>query len=384
MRTQQAIEAENARILYFAMTPLRLLRDIMAVVGLGGMIVGFIFINTFGWTVDLGDRSERAREAVVTDLSNDIYADGYAHRQWIDIAVNFVNRAGGPYSDEGDPQPSWQSPDHFWVTIRSQYMDDPGYFIEEKGAGWEHYATLSPFVLTTSKADMPLYGFPYCHLGEAAIFDTSPGSWSDRGDPKYLVDRKSGRIRRDYETAAIMVSALRSALAHLKAGQSLASEYGPASGKPLQNSYCNADGADPTVLSPAQMAAYRAATYQIHLNDAPSVRFRYVYAFEDESRWDESGMRIVGMCTTDDTWYCLGDESGLMPSVTYVGDLLDKDPPLSPTQMDAERVLLETATWGFWVREARENGITQIAPLKTEFAAAQQDLRAIFTTKSNN
>jgi hypothetical protein len=90
-------------------------------------------------------------------------------------------------------------------------------------------------------------------------------------------------MHRSFETAAIMIATLRSALVHQKAGQTLASEYGPASAKPPENSYCNADRVDPTVLSPAQLAAYRAATWSIHLRYAPEVSFRYVYFDSSEA-----------------------------------------------------------------------------------------------------
>jgi hypothetical protein len=70
------------------------------------------------------------------------------------------------------------------------------------------------------------------------------------GHPNTNLVRKSVRMHRDFEAAAIVVAALRPALARLKAGQN------PASAKHLENSYCNADWVDPTVLSPAQLAAY--------------------------------------------------------------------------------------------------------------------------------
>lgn len=51
---------------------------------------------------------------------------------------------------------------------------------------------------------------------------TSRSAPADRADVFLMLDRNSARMRRDYETAAIMVAALRSTLSHLKARQSVA------------------------------------------------------------------------------------------------------------------------------------------------------------------
>ena len=373
LKDDEEINAENARTLHFALTPVRLLYRLLAVFGLVGMAIAWFFIRHTGWIVDLGPRSEWARQEIVDQLSRNLGANDYSSPKMIDITVEFGDRAGGTYTWEGGYKEAWRQPDHFWVTQRADYVADISYATGMDQP--ETYRTLSPFILRESRASTQLLGFPYCHTGHPGIFETKLGPWSDREVANHLIDLKSGRMRRDYETAAIMVAALRSALAHLKAGQNLDSEYGPASGKPLENSYCNADGADPAVLSPVQIEAYRAATYAIDLTDAPDVTFRYMY-LTDGSNWNEEGMRIVGMCL--DNGHDCNNDAGLMPYVTLYGDLWAKEPPLSSTQMRAERALLKTARWEFWAKEAQTNGISETASLAGEFQAAQRDLMAIF------
>jgi hypothetical protein len=46
------------------------------------------------------------------------------------------------------------------------------------------------------------------------FFNSEPGSWSTRNDD--ALDRKSARMQRDYESAAMMTAALRSTPAHMK------------------------------------------------------------------------------------------------------------------------------------------------------------------------
>jgi hypothetical protein len=374
LKSKKEIEAENARTLHVAMTPFRLVYQLFTIFGLAGMIICWFFINHIGWIVDVGPRSEWARQEVVDQLSKSISGGYNETRKMIDITVEFGSRSGGTYSYEGGFKDPWRQPDHFWVTRRTDYVADISYATGMDQP--ETSPTLLPFVLREHRASTQLLGFPYCHTGHPAIFATKPGPWGNNEDPHYLLDRKSGRMRRDFETAAIEVAALRSALAHLKAGQTLDSEYGPASGKPLEDSYCNADGADPIVLSTAQIDAYRAATYDIHLDDAPDVTFRYMYFGDEASQWNEAGMRIVGMCL--DNGHDCDNDAGLMPYTTLYADLWAKDPPLSPTQLRAEQALLKTATWDFWKAEARANGINDTAPLTAEFEAAQRDLAAIF------
>ncbi len=180
----EEIEAENARTLHFMLTPMRMLYQIMVALGLVGMIIGLLFIN-----VDLGPRSERARQEVVANLSGSVGGDFNTDQKMIDITASFIDRAGGTYSYEGDSPESWKWKDHFWVTNRTGYMDDAYYFIGEGDK--EHYRTLSPFILTAHRERMPLLGFPFCHVGNPGIFDTKLASWSEREDPEYVLAKNA-------------------------------------------------------------------------------------------------------------------------------------------------------------------------------------------------
>jgi hypothetical protein len=59
----------------------------------------------------------------------------------------------------------------------------------------------------------------------ATFFGAPPGSWSTRGDD--AIDRKSARIQRDYEIAAMMTAALRASLAHMKQHRPISEMYRP-------------------------------------------------------------------------------------------------------------------------------------------------------------
>lgn len=361
LKADDQIRPENERTLHFALTPFRILQDVALGVLFVVMLIGWIFVSQIGWIVDLGPRSERARDAMVDQVGRNISAPGEG-LSVLDLTVNFTDRA---YWDQ-DRSSEWAEPDFFWADWQKNY--------EDAGLGLDPPA-IDSFQIQQGRQSLDIddHGIQFCHVGHPGLYSTALGSWSDRGDPGFVLGRKSARMRRDFETAAIMISALRSALAHLKAGQTLASEYGPASGLPLEDSYCNADGADPALLTPAQLAAYRSATYQIHLEEAPEVTFRLIYYGADNiTPWREDGTEIVGMCDGCDP------DNDLMYSTTLYADLFDKEPPLSDAQERAEKELLKTANMAFWLQEARENGITDTAPLAAENLRARQDLAAIF------
>jgi hypothetical protein len=376
------IRAENDQAIHFATTPIRVLYRVLALLGLLGLATCYFFISQTGWIVDVGPRSERARIDQINSLGASLIGDYNSSRKMVDVTVNFAYRARGG-DEQSYPGQPWHGQDHFWVTEEDYVTKGqgiPGVSTDPESK----YRTLNPFQLSDERAITPLRGFPFCHVGHSGMYETALGPWSER--PDTILDRKSARMHRDFETAAIMVAALRSALAHLKAGQDLRSEYGPASGKPLENSYCNADGADPTVLSPAQLAAYRAATWTIALHYAPSVTFRYVYfptseasieesedpAVQRAEQWADQGMKIVGMCD-----YCDRD-TALKYGTTLYADLFANDPPLSDVQIRTERELLKTASMDWWLMQARMNGVTETSPLYAENLAARRDLATIF------
>jgi hypothetical protein len=388
LKTDAEIRLENDRALHFALTPFRFLYTLWMVLGLVGMAITWGCICWFGWIVDVGPRSERARKAataeIVANFTHDWGGPGY---QVVTLKFDFSQRPSwssirGEYKDE-----PWNSPDHFWVTDPSPYSDPSG---DEEAK----YQTILPFTVTEEHGTMPNHGIPYCQLGHAGLFDTGLGTWAERADPMFLLNRKSGRMRRDFETVAMMTAALRSALAHLKAGQTLASEGGP-----LQtlgeDSFCNAEGVVPGVLTPEQVAAYRAETYKVRLPDALAIRVRYVYFGIDQAQidepddprvkreyqWRDGGAQITGMCLADLPCDPNGDgnDDALNYRTTYWDDLFRQEPPLGPGQEAAEQAMLRTATMDFWLQEARANGITNVKPLAAMHAEAERNLRAVLT-----
>lgn len=369
------IRADNDRVLHFATSPLRFIYQLLMGLGIVGMAISYLFISQVGWVVDMGLRSQRARD----EQAQAIAASLGDNRKGVDVTVDFSDRASNWDEANYSGQP-WHGQDHFWVT-EQDYVTKAQEVTGGEPNPESKFSTLDPFRLTGHRVNTPLRGFPFCHTGHPEEYETKLGPWAER--PDTILDRKSARMHRDFETAAIMIAALRSALAHLKAGQSLASEYGPASDKPLENSYCNADGADPAILSPDQIAAYRASTWSIHFFYAPMVTFRYAYfggseaSIEEpddpvvhrQAQWEDQGMKIVGMGT---------DDKDLIYGTTLYSDLFADNPPLSEGQLEAERDLLQTESMDFWLKAAKENGIADTASLYAENLAARRDLATIF------
>jgi len=377
------MERENIEATHLLMTPIRMIAGFFKVCAFILGLFYLLFLNQVGWITDLGPRSERARMAAIEDIHLD---DGYP---FADIDIDFRNRAS-LYEAEHLGDIPWEARDHFWVKTRRVYITQD----EEDRV---HTITSFAIVMDAGRGT-PDRGIPFCHMGLPGIFDTSLGSWGDRGEPELMLDRKSARMRRDYETAAIMVSALRGTLAHLKLHQTTAGMYGPdATDKPLANSFCNAEGADPEVYTPGEIAAFKSATYTIHLDHAPIVRFRYVgfpvYFPSDpddpvvakSQRREEGFMKLTGMCDLgDDTSLvnvCSGPDDALMYSTSYVADIFAQNPPLNERQMHAEEAILKTATVQFWEDAARQNGVTNLHAVDQAHDRAEKALAAVLGDK---
>lgn len=57
------VERENAGALHFIMTPIRMVMNFLKFAFMVVVIVILVLVNQAGWVVDLGDRSQRARDA---------------------------------------------------------------------------------------------------------------------------------------------------------------------------------------------------------------------------------------------------------------------------------------------------------------------------------
>jgi len=390
LNADEQIGRVNERTPHFLLSPIALIENILMVFGTAGLAILVGIVCWFGWIVDVGPRSQRARDAEVAQIVTNFAQQWNGQGNWVvNLRIDFRNRPSwssirGEFADE-----PWNSPEHLWVTDPSPYPDTEDLDGDER----QYRDTILPFIVTDAHSTVIDHGIPFCQVGHAALNDTGLGTWSERADPKFLLNRKAGRMHRDYETVAMMTAALRSALAHLTAGQTLASENGPL-GTFLPSSFCDAEGVAPGALTPEQVAAYRAATYQIHLPDAPVVRMRYVYFGIDraqidepddpkvklEYQWRDGGAEITGMCLADD---CDqngdGKDDALNFQTTYWDDLFAKDPPLGPGQLAAEEAMLRTGTMDLWLKEARANGITDMKPLYAMHERAEANLNVVLS-----
>ena len=162
----------------------------------------------------------------------------------------------------------------------------------------------------------PDEGIPYCVAAMhpdrlTPFFDATPNVWSARGDDAAI--RKSARMQRDYEIAAMMTASLRSTLAHMELHRPISEVFD-------HHAYCDADAAmhsdphDPR-YGIRSMLAYRATLLRINLQHALVVHFRWVGI--DPVNGDIDATRAIdlaevcGMCLPDN---CTG---GLGRGTTY-------------------------------------------------------------------
>ena len=83
------IERENASVLHFILTPLRILISVGKWVVVIGFCLSLLLMNQVGWIVDLGDRSQRARDARQNRLETLVYNNGEVGGQWSVFDVDF-------------------------------------------------------------------------------------------------------------------------------------------------------------------------------------------------------------------------------------------------------------------------------------------------------
>src|ERR1035437_9162697 len=83
------IERENAEVLHFMETPFRWLITSLKVVFLVVALVVLLIVNQVGWIVDLGDRSQRARDARQDRLETLLHSNGDIGGQWSVFDVDF-------------------------------------------------------------------------------------------------------------------------------------------------------------------------------------------------------------------------------------------------------------------------------------------------------
>lgn len=356
------IERANAEVLHFLTTPIRwLMAGLKGAAFVAGLIL-LLFVNQAGWLVNIGSRSQRARDARQLRLESQL-----------------APSPGGPWSVfdvdfrmQPDPTDHLDRENRFWDDSRPLYMAQ-----REDDVNWKTKAFTTRW--NVGYGGNPGEGIPYCtvlmHPGRAATFyDATPGTWDTRAQD--ALDRKSARMQRDYEIAAMMTASLRSTLAHMKLHRPLSEVFD-------HHAYCDADSAmrsdpkDPR-YGMKGLIAYITVLMNIDLHHAPVVRFRWVGLDPNNADTDVvhsiNQTQVWGMCLPT---ACAG---GLGRGTTYTADLFAAQAPLTDEQMLAENAILAMTTEEFWEQAAKENGITDIATIEEAHQRALQDLNEEFST----
>ncbi len=323
------IERENAETLHFIMTPIRMLMNFIKLAFMVVVLVMLLLVNEAGWLVNLGSRSQRARNARQNRLEAQI--DPSPGRHWSVFDVDF--------RIQPNPVANIGRENRFWDDDRPLYKAQM-----EEDENWDTKAFTTTWIRWGGN---PGEGIPYCtmlmHSDRVADFyDATPGSWSTRSDD--ALDRKSARMQRDYEIAAMMMASLRSTLAQMKLHRPLSEVFD-------HHAYCDADAAirsdpkDPR-YGRKGLLAYVNVLLNIDLNHAPVVRFRYVGIDPDSADIDTAHSinltEVWGMCLPDS---CTG---GLGRGTTYFDDIFADQAPLTDEQMQAETAIMAMTTKEFW------------------------------------
>ena len=185
------IERENAEVLHFIETPFRWLMTCLKGVFMVAVLVGLVLMQQVGWVINLGDRSEHARDARQDRLETLLHSNGDIGGQWSVFDVDFRTQ----------PDPTDKSIDRenrFWDDTRPLYAAQM-----EEDVNWKTKAFTTTWIQWGGN---PGEGIPYCisamHPDRPETpYDATPGPWDTRGDD--ALDRKSARMQRDYEIAGI-------------------------------------------------------------------------------------------------------------------------------------------------------------------------------------
>jgi hypothetical protein len=364
------IERENAEVVHVIETPLRILMDLGKWLVVGSLVFILVLVNQVGWVVDLGERSQRGRVEHNNQVEGQIASGGF--QSVFDIDFRTQPDVTAKYVENYDRFWDDSTPFGFSVGYGVTNRTVKAFSLRKVGDGW----------------GQPDAGIPYCmaalHVDRRTnFFNDTPGSWWASDDHPLnrnddALDRKSARMQRDYEVAAMMTAALRSTLAHMKLGRPVSEVRSPLYEddylhRPADPGYCDADSAahDPR-YGDAGTRAYRATLLRINLQHAPVVRFRYVGIVPESSDTDitrsQNQAEIWGMCLPDSC------TEGYGRGTTLYADLFASHAPLTDEQMLAENAILAMATKEFWEQAARENGITDLTSVEEVRKRAVHDL----------
>jgi hypothetical protein len=368
------IERENAEVVHVIETPLRILMELGKWLVVGSLVFILVLVNQVGWVVDLGERSQRGRVEHNNQVEGQIASGGF--QSVFDIDFRTQPDVTAKYVENYDRFWDDSTPFGFSVGYGVTNRTVKAFSLRKIGDGW----------------GQPDAGIPYCMAALHVIrptnfFNDTPDSWW-AGDDHPLnrnddaLDRKSARMQRDYEVAAMMTAALRSTLAHMKLGRPVIEVRSPLyeddyRHRPADPGYCDADSAahDPR-YGDAGTRAYRATLLRINLQHAPVVRFRYVGTDPESMDTDitrsQNQAEIWGMCLPDSC------TEGYGRGTTLYADLFASHAPLTDEQMLAEAAIMAMTTKDFWEQAARENGITDMTAVEEVRKRAVNDLNLEF------
>jgi hypothetical protein len=223
-----------------------------------------------------------------------------------------------------------QPPDQYSATYFGKSKPGPGYVAAVYSHKWGN----------------TLHTSGICEQG--LDYNTQLGPWGSRG--KDSARRKSARMLLAYERGVIMTSSLRRLLVIMKQFPDAVIDVHNSIFVPgTVVSLCLADPTFPGITQ-EEYDTQVALSNSIDLAGAPRVRVLYFHG------------AITGMCLIDQCGENTPSED-LTYKVTWMGDLLDEDPPLSEGQAAAVKALEYVGTDAFWLQAAHRNGIYDDAKL---------------------
>jgi hypothetical protein len=190
-------------------------------------------------------------------------------------------------------------------------------------------------------------------------YDTSLGPWSTRSEN--ALRRESARMQAAYDNGVIMASALRWMLTLMKltGGHPDLSPHSAALFPGNASSLCNANPFQPG-MSRKDYDLWVRTSQSIKLYAAPNVELMY---------YDH---RIVGVTFAPYSPEDGVDGHNLTYYVTWLGDIVDSDPPLSEAQTRAVAALNRMSADEFWLQTAHWNDIHDDATILRLAAYARQ------------
>lgn len=329
--------AENAATEHMLLSPVRWFASFIKWSLLLTAVFGYYLWNNAGWIVNVGDHSQKERQAKIETIEAGLVDHGYntVRPDYGDFKIDLSHRSEAMNWDESHEHPAdaWR----YWLTwVRTD-------------ADYQMAAGITAHGIAGTIGDYP----EVCALSlDSSNFDTNLHGWEGRSDDSFR--RKSARMYSAYANAAIMATVLRSTLTRLKLHEDPLNGPNVSFAAGGYISACNADPMDIRQVSKAKYEQWVATSQSIHLNHAPVIELRYANLSAVVTYQGHETRGITGMCLANE---CSPDD--LMFSTTKSADLFDPNPPLSDHQANAVQALDALSTDAFWLAAAHDNGIHQ-------------------------